>query len=35
MKDKEKPVVETYTKLLGEPTVKEVYAAVDKARAQK
>jgi tripartite ATP-independent transporter DctP family solute receptor len=35
MKEKAKPVVEKHTKLIGEPLVKELYAAVDKARAQK
>lgn len=35
MKEKAKPVVEKHTKLLGEPLVKELYAAVDKARAAK
>jgi TRAP-type C4-dicarboxylate transport system substrate-binding protein len=35
IKDKDKPVVEKYTKLLGATLVKEVYAPVDKTRAQK
>ncbi len=35
MKEKAKPVVEKHTKLIGEPLVKELYAAVEKARAQK
>jgi tripartite ATP-independent transporter DctP family solute receptor len=35
MREKSKPVVEKYTQLLGEPLVKELYAEVDKARAQK
>ena len=33
MKEKAKPVVEKYTKIVGEPLVKEMLAAVDKARA--
>jgi TRAP-type transport system periplasmic protein len=35
MKEKAKPVVEKHTKLIGEPLVKELYAAVEKAHAQK
>lgn len=35
MKEKAKPVVEKHTELIGEPLVKELYAAVAKARAQK
>lgn len=35
MREKSKPVVEKHTRLIGEPLVKELYAAVDKARAQK
>ena len=33
MKEKAKPVVEKYTRIVGEPLVREMYAAVDKARA--
>jgi tripartite ATP-independent transporter DctP family solute receptor len=35
MKEKAKPVVAKHTQLIGEPLVKELYAAVDKARAGK
>lgn len=35
MKEKSKPVIEKYTKVFGEPLVNELYAALDKARAQK
>jgi TRAP-type transport system periplasmic protein len=35
MKEKAKPVVEKHTKLIGEPLVKELYAAVEKAHTQK
>jgi TRAP-type transport system periplasmic protein len=35
MKERAKPVVEKYTKLYGEPLVKELYAEVAKARAAK
>ncbi len=35
MKERAKPVVEKYTRIVGEPLVKELYAAVEKARAGK
>jgi hypothetical protein len=31
MKEKSKPVIEKFTKVCGEPLVKEMYAEIDKA----
>ncbi|PXW97413.1 tripartite ATP-independent transporter DctP family solute receptor [Sphaerotilus hippei] len=33
MKEKARPVVEKYTRIVGEPLVKDMFAAIDKARA--
>jgi len=35
MRDKVKPVVDKYTAQIGEPLVKEFFAELEKARAQK
>ena len=35
MQDKTKPVVDKYTKEVGEALVKELYAEIEKARARK
>ncbi len=35
MKEKARPVVEKYTRIIGEPLVKELFAEIDKARAAK
>lgn len=34
MKEKAKPVIDKYSKDIGEPLVKEVYAEIDKARGK-